>query len=86
MPIERLILLSPGLNYQGLKPDDAIMTFKGEVLVASAEMNLVQLARNGFAQSRSLYIDDIDGDAHGTDIIQRYTGRHASFDRLDLKN
>jgi pimeloyl-ACP methyl ester carboxylesterase len=70
--IKRIILLSPGLNYKGLEPADAIMTFKGEVLLVASSGD--EYSYKSVREMASLNPDHctlmiFDGDAHGTDII-----------------
>jgi pimeloyl-ACP methyl ester carboxylesterase len=70
--IKRLILLSPGLNYKGLEPADAIMTFKGQILLVAAQGD--EYSYNSVRELAALNPDHctlmiFEGDAHGTDII-----------------
>jgi pimeloyl-ACP methyl ester carboxylesterase len=70
--IKRLILLSPGLNYKGLEPADAIMTFKGKILLVASQGDAYSY--NSVREMAALNPDHctlmiFEGDAHGTDII-----------------
>lgn len=70
--IKRLILLSPGLNYRGLEPADAVTAFKGEVLLVASSGD--EYSYNSVREMASLNPDHctlmiFDGNAHGTDII-----------------
>ncbi|MBK7140890.1 MAG: alpha/beta hydrolase [bacterium] len=70
--IQRMILLSPGLNYRGLEPADAIMAFKGKILLVASSSD--EYSYKSVREMASLNPDHctlmiFDGDAHGTDII-----------------
>lgn len=70
--IDQLVLLSPGMNYRGLEPADAIMTFKGKILLVASSGD--EYSYNSVREMASLNPDHctlmiFDGDAHGTDII-----------------
>lgn len=70
--IDQLVLLSPGMNYRGLEPADAIMTFKGKILLVASSGD--EYSYNSVREMASLNPDHctlmiFEGDAHGTDII-----------------
>lgn len=70
--VRRLAMLSPGLDYRGLKPYEALQQFDGEVLIYASEEDeysaessrkLAAIAPDRF----ELHI--FPGSSHGTDII-----------------
>lgn len=70
--VDRLVLLSPGMNYRGLEPADALMTFTGQILLVASSGD--EYSYNSVRELASLNPDHstlmiFDGDAHGTDII-----------------
>ena len=70
--IKRIVLLSPGLNYKGLEPADAIMTFNGQILLVASQGD--EYSYNSVREMAALNPDHctlmiFEGDAHGTDII-----------------
>jgi pimeloyl-ACP methyl ester carboxylesterase len=70
--IQRLALLSPGLDYRGLKPYKALQQFEGEVLIYVSEKDQYSLESSrklaAIAPDR-FELQVFPGAHHGTDII-----------------
>ncbi|MCM2272298.1 MAG: alpha/beta hydrolase [candidate division Zixibacteria bacterium] len=70
--IKRLVLLSPGINYKGLQPAEAITSFQGEILMVASQGD--EYSYNSVREMARLNSDHVtlmifEGDAHGTDMI-----------------
>ena len=70
--IKRIVLLSPGINYGGLQPAEAITSFQGEILMVAAQAD--EYSYNSVREMARLNSDHVtlmifEGDAHGTDMI-----------------
>ena len=70
--IKRLVLLSPGINYKGLQPAEAIKSFQGKILMVASQAD--EYSYNSVREMARLNSDHVtlmifEGDAHGTDII-----------------
>lgn len=70
--IRRLVLLSPGLDYRGLEPYEALRQFDGEVLICASEED--EYSAKSSRKLATIAPDRFElriypGSSHGTDII-----------------
>lgn len=70
--IKRIVLLSPGINYRGLQPAEAIKSFQGEIMMVAAQAD--EYSYNSVREMARLNSDHVtlmifEGDIHGTDMI-----------------
>ncbi len=70
--ISKVVLLSPGLDYRGLKPAEALRKFKGDVLIFACEDD--QYSATSSRKLAAMNEDHctlhiFEGSDHGTDII-----------------
>jgi hypothetical protein len=73
--IKKVVMLSPGQEYVGLKPEPALMAFEGDVAIyASMEDRYSYSSSKMMAKKKKdrCIFEEFYGDEHGTNIINNY--------------
>ncbi len=76
-----VVLLSPGLDYRGVKTEESIKQYKGKILVVTAEKDDYSFESSSTLKelNNNVELVVIEGSKHGTDMLDEVGDKLVSF-------